>query len=281
MRNVTVTIKKRSNRTAASKTLPSYKKPPVQEVAIGFVYAELTALKIPHIGILWEKFRKDFPLVEHAAPLFHRNAVTDAATGLPLPRIWFIDPTEARLIQIQNDRFYFNWRHRDDHDAYPRYENIAHQFKTYLAVFENFLNEMQLGALKPLELELTYINHIPKGQGWETVDNLSGVFTDLCWDPTRDRFLPKPTSIAWHASFALPEDKGQMRIRLSEAKRKSDSVPLIILELSAKGSSKHESANQMWDWYAVAHEWIVRGFSDITTPEIQFQHWEREDVSRS
>ena len=35
--------------------------------------------------------------------------------------------------------------------------------------------------------------------------------------------------------------------------------------------------NAIHEWYDVAHEWIVRGFTDLTTPEIQ-RVWEREDA---
>ena len=32
------------------------------------------------------------------------------------------------------------------------------------------------------------------------------------------------------------------------------------------------------EWFDVAHEFIVRGFTDLTTPEVQRSVWEREDA---
>ena len=273
-------FKKKSKRTTSQPGLPSYKKPPVNEVAIGFTFENLDTLKIPHIGLLWERFRNDYPLIEHALPLATNQVIPiDSATGLALPRVWFIDKAENRLIQVQSNQFYFNWRHRKDQDAYPRYENIVREFKSHLTVLQGFLNDVGLGTLRPSECELTYINQIPKGQGWEIVDDWHNVVTDFCWRKDARRFLPVPANLTWQASFALPDEKGRMRIRLAEAKRKADDMPLLVLELSTRGLGKDKSIEAIWDWYPVAHEWIVRGFTDITSPEMHHKHWEREDVT--
>ena len=31
----------------------------------------------------------------------------------------------------------------------------------------------------------------------------------------------------------------------------------------------------MWNWFDLAHEWIVRGFADLTTEKIQQNIWRR------
>ncbi len=277
--------KKRSAlKTPPHTALPSYKTPPVSEVAIGVFFNSLPALKIiPHIGALWQKFRKDYPRAEHAIPIeLKGNIEIDDVTGLPLPRVWFIDDTESKLIQVQSNFFCFNWRrHQNENAVYPHYDAIAKEFRSNLAIFQQFLSEMGFGNLEPTELELTYINHIPQGSGWETIDEVSKVVTDLCWNAAAPRFLPKPSNLAWHAAFSLPDRAGRLRIKLNEAKRKVDAHPLIVLELSAKGIGEDNSIESIWDWYSIAHEWIVRGFTDLTTEEMQFSHWGRNDVARS
>ena len=276
--------KKRSAlKTPPHTALPSYKTPPVSEVAIGVFFNSLPALKIiPHIGALWQKFRKDYPRAEHAIPIeLKGNIEIDAVTGLPLPRVWFIDDTESKLIQVQGNFFCFNWRRHQNQDLdYPHFKAIAKEFHLNVSIFQDFLNEMGFGGLDPTELELTYINHIPKGSGWETIDEVNKVVTDLCWNADTSRFLPKPSNIAWQTAFALPDDAGRLRVKLTEAKRKVDSHPLIVLELSARGIGKDSSIDHIWQWYSLAHEWIVRGFTDLTTEEMQFVHWGRDDVAR-
>ena len=55
--------------TGSGNALPSYKRPPVDEVVCGFRFERLRGLKVPHIGLLWEKFRNEYPTVQHAIPI--------------------------------------------------------------------------------------------------------------------------------------------------------------------------------------------------------------------
>ncbi|GAG78987.1 unnamed protein product, partial [marine sediment metagenome] len=45
--------------------LPSYKNPPVNEVVCGLRFDTPDKLRIPHIGFLWDKFRADYPIIQH------------------------------------------------------------------------------------------------------------------------------------------------------------------------------------------------------------------------
>jgi len=259
-------------------SLPSYKKPPINEVVCGFRYKPLGEFKIPHIGLLWEKFRNDYPGLEHAIPIAtDANILVDASTGAPIPRVWFISSEGSQLVQFQADRYYFNWRQRGD--VYPRYSTIIRKFERAKTVLDEFVEELHLGAIEPIEYELTYINQIPKGQGWETADDLPKVFTDFNWERRDGRFLSNPTNTSWRTRFALPEDKGWLTGKLSQGKRKDDEVPVLVFELAAKGIDADKSLTTMRTWFDLAHEWIVRGFADLTTDEIQRTTWEREDAA--
>jgi uncharacterized protein (TIGR04255 family) len=140
----------------------------------------------------------------------------------------------------------------------------------------DFFNEFEFGDLEPIECELTYINHIPKGEGWNTIDDFPGIFSDFVWNYKDGRFLPKPQKVAWHAEFLLPEDKGHLFISLKHAIRTEGQVPLLVLELKTIGIDKTAREEGIREWFDLAHEWIVRGFTDSTTPEIQ-KIWEREE----
>jgi hypothetical protein len=123
---------------------------------------------------------------------------------------------------------------------------------------------------------LTYINHIPKGSGWETIDDLPKIIRDFTWQKEKHRFLPNPTNIAWQVRFELPDNKGWLNVKLSQATRKADGVPSLILELTAKGFGEEKTEEAMRKWFDLAHEWIVRGFTDLTGTEIQETIWKRE-----
>lgn len=53
------------------------------------------------------------------------------------------------LLQIQNNRFFRNWRRRVD--AYPHFDDLAATFRSDLALFQSFLEEAKLQA-QPIAL---------------------------------------------------------------------------------------------------------------------------------
>lgn len=265
-------------RWCSAETLPSYKKPPVIEVVSGMRFHTPETFTIPYIGLLWNKFRSEYPVVQHALPIgSHPDQIPiDQATGFPLPRVWFINEQDNQLVQFQFDRFYYNWRSRND--VYPRYSNVIKNFENVRNTVESFFHEVKMGELVPIECELTYINHIPKGQGWETINDLSGVFRYFTWTQKEDCFLPNPAGLTWQAMFNLPEKKGQLTASLSHATRKEDNLQTLVFELKARGIDETNDRDTVRQWFDLAHEWIVRGFADITTPEIQNRVWERENA---
>jgi len=256
--------------------LPIYKKPPVNEVVCGLRFNTPDKLRIPHIGLLWNKFRSSYPLIQHAPPLASTqgNVVIDRSSGTPLPRVWFVNESDDQLVQFQVDRFYFNWRRRKN--AYPRYSYVIKRFEDVWSTVVKFFNEFEFGEFTPIECELSYVNHIPKGEGWDTINDCSKIFSDFVWNQMSERFLPNPENIAWQAKFALPESKGNLTVSLKQAIRAEDKVPLLVFELTARWQCEINDKKVIRDWFDVAHEWIVRGFTDLTTPDMQRTIWERE-----
>lgn len=258
-------------------TLPSYKNPPINEVVCGVLFQTPENLRIPHIGLLWDKFRQEYPIIQHAVPIAGAKSEIpiDPVTALPMQRVWFINKADDQLIQFQFDRFYFNWRRKKN--GYPRYSHVINNFQSAEDNLENFFKEFDLGELKPTGYELSYINHIPKGQGWNTLDDLSRVFTDFVWNDKIGRFLPNPVDIAWQTAFPLPEAKGQLTVSLKQATRVDDKIPLLLLELTARGIDESKNTKALRKWFDLARAWIVRGFADLTSSEVQKVCWERED----
>ena len=242
--------------------LPSYKNPPVNEVVCGMRFRPTAKLRIPHVGLLWDKLRADYPILQHAPTISSTKGeiLVDKVTGLPLPRVWFISTSDDQLVQFQNDRFYFNWRKRKS--DYPRYAHVISNFEKVLNAVKDLFKDFDLGELEPIEYELTYINHIPKGVGWKKIDDLTEIFTDFSWNKTNTRFLHNPEEVSWVAKFSFPENKSHLIISLKHAISIEDEVPTLIYELKAIGN---DSDDTIHNWLDLAHEWIVCGFTDLTT----------------
>jgi hypothetical protein len=57
--------------------------------------------------------------------------------------------------------------------------------------------------------------------------------------------------------------------------RVRDQMPTIKLEIQAKTPMADKSVDDSWDWYDLAHEWIVKGFADLTQEPFQQSAWKR------
>lgn len=265
--------------TKPKNSLPAYKKPPVIEVVCGIAFKKIEQFKAPHLGLFWQKIRADYPICQHAPPLGFPPDLSESIADfeLPLPRIWFINEKMNSLIQLQNNRFFYNWRKMHPDEPYPSYQTVIKQFIANLELFQAFLEEEKLGSFSPADCELTYINHILKGEGWERIFDIPDVLPDINWRSKNTRFLPEPLNIGWMTSFVLPEDKGQLHVKLDQASHKIDKRPILRLEISAKGLGADKSPKAIMNWFELAHKWIVCGFADLTNMKIQKTVWERFD----
>lgn len=263
--------------------LPSFKKPPVIEVAIAAQFKALEDLTSPRAGLLWQRFRRQFPNLElHPVlePRFERSGPAlppgfrIEIEEIPAHRVWFVSADKSHLIQVQKDRFVFNWRRVADQD-YPRYEQVREAFEEHYSVFQEFLTAEQLGELRLNQWELTYINHI------EIADSQHGGLSSvvpLLVGPMSDTFLPGPEDIALQARYRIPPDEGNTSLaRLYVmATPTLSNVPnntAFRLTLAARGNL--EQGDSLLSRLDLGREWIVRGFTEVTA-QTMHELWELE-----
>ncbi len=265
-----------------SNKLPVYKQPPLNEVVSGLFFEKIPTLRTAHFGLLWEKFANDY-LTTEDHPIFglpSKGASSDIIDidVLRPPRVWFVHKDENELIQVQQDWFIYNWRRRKGEDLYPHYEHVIKRLKECFGKFKGFLQEKDIGPAVIKECMLTYINHIPIEEDWGSLQYLHNIFVDLRLPSDEERFLPTPLNIAWVREYPLPDAKGSLVAKLNTGIRRLDNKPVLIFELSARGIGADSSEDALWAWFDLAHEWIVRGFGDLTTHEVQHKLWKRSDA---
>jgi len=268
----------------SSSALPDYDNPPVTEVVFGIQFNRLENLKAPHTGILWEKLdRNKYPECKEMPPIVHTiesfelipsqtpSVTIEAFGNPPLPRLFFINEIKNHLIQVQQDRFHQNWRRLKSDDKYPRYVTLYPKFTESWELFKSFVKELNLGIVKPDQYELTYVNHIPRGEGWVNLSDVEKVFPEFqC--KVGDRFLAEPESISWRKVYRMPNDSGRLHASLRLAVSKESNDRLMVLDLTARGFIP----DKMDAWFDMAHEWIVKGFSSLTGKSIQDSVWKRK-----
>jgi uncharacterized protein (TIGR04255 family) len=277
--------------TTANSSLPSFRKPPVVEVAVGIQFEPIERLRNPHLGLLWSRFRESFPKVEdhHPRPPVSESFEPDAAGQrlvrlqlLDVPdvsRSWFVSEHGHELIQVQQDRFVFNWRRQGPEPQYPRYAYVRGRFTEALGVFRQFLLDEDLGHLVPNQSEVLYVNHILPGGIWTGFDSLSEVIPS--WEPRfSESFLPGVEDVRFTVRYRIP-DGGQPQGRLHIAAAPGhdrDGKAILVLQLTARGRPKVQTIESALSFLDTGREWIVRGFTAFTSPEMH-REWERTNGS--
>jgi uncharacterized protein (TIGR04255 family) len=261
--------------------LPSYEHPPVTEVVFGVIFKSLDNFLVPHVGLLWERFRSEFPVcleMDPLMPVIEGTGGQESAVQInlmdrpPMPRIWLRSRDEEKLLQIQRDRFHFNWKKPSDDGEYPRYRVLAPKFESHLGMLHSFVAENQLGQVEPVQYELTYVNTILAGEGWQGIAAIQSVLPDFTWKTEAKKILPAPEAVHWRMAFPM-EGQGRLHVTVRSGKRPNDMKDLLLVELTARGMPKDASPDSMWRWFALARKWIVEGFTELTNPELHKNVW--------
>lgn len=275
---------------SASDSLPEFARPPVTEVALSLQFEPLAKLKSPVIGLLWGKFKDRYPsFEEHPAiePVIERFG-TDALQSLkiqfqvfdapPPSRVWFVNESGGELVQVQQDRFVHNWRKVRETDEYPRYSNLRQKLIDEVEVFRRFVEEEQLGELLFNQTEVTFVNIIASGEGWERHGQLNNVLTIHSGNYSDD-FFKEPENVQTALRYVIPDENeepvGRLHISVVPvilAKSKTPGFNLTFIARCTPNGSLEEAIRYL----DVGHRWIVKGFASITTRDMH-QIWERQD----
>ena len=274
----------------SERTLPDFESPPVIEVALGVQFDPPLALTSAHLGRIWEIYQRRFPKTQDQPPLPSVIETPDAKVSPgpsvqfvgvpPLPRCWFLNEAETELIQIQKDRFVRNWRKVQVGDVYPRYEQIRDGFRDDLDALVAFASRERLGEVRPTQCEATYVNHIRAGAVWQSHSEVQRVVALWRGNPKPGAgFLPEPEDVRFAVRYVITEDSGQflgrLNVDLQPGFLTSDQSPILVLTLTARGRPDGSGLQGVLNFLNRGREWIVRGFTEITTEATQQQEWKR------
>lgn len=254
--------------------------PPVVELVFGTLFKTPVPIKSAHVGRYWQKVLKDFPTLEDAAPLDQvvegKAGELSVSLGIsslpPLRRTWLISDDGRRLIQIQEDRFLFNWKREGFEVEYPSYDKVIQEFEAQLATFVDFLISVGIGEPVFRQFELTYVNHLTKASGLAEVTE-GGALIDHTRDSVGSRFLPEPEAINWRTVHPMPNNWGRLHVIATNANLLSTGEKIMRLDLTARGAPDDPSKERR-EWFDLGHEWITHGFADITSERLH-KFWSR------
>jgi uncharacterized protein (TIGR04255 family) len=265
--------------------LPDFSDPPVVETLLSAQFDRLVLPKTAHFGLYWNEIHSRYPKTEEQAelptvtephpdqpqtPLGIQFQTLDAP---PTPRFWFIDEQGTELIQVQRDRFIKNWRKTGERDKYPRYEQVRAGFDQDFIQFSEFLTRNQLGTIRVNQCEVTYINHIVAGAGWDTHLDVEKVFN--VWRQPIAPFPGPAQGVALRARFLILDDvgtfAGRLHVTIQPVTRLPDGRPMFLMELTARGQ-----VGEGTEFFDLGRKWIVKSFAELTTPAMH-KIWGRKD----
>ncbi|MAS94425.1 MAG: hypothetical protein CMO55_14595 [Verrucomicrobiales bacterium] len=256
---------------------PGFANPPVTEVAIGVFFDLIPDLVNGHFGQFWERHKDDWPTSRDARVLPYQLEQFDDSPVFgqlnlhfsqdPEVRFQFLDISETRILQLQKTAFIYNWRKAEE--DYPRFHVLNDEFTNWYTKFQAFAQDRNLSLSSPRQWEVTYVNSIPKGVLWESVQDWESVLCGpfLFPDPS---YKMKLESVVSNWSYVIGENDGRLRASVSHAK---DAEPeTLTIKLSTRGPIK----TSVEDGLKIGHNAIVTFFKDITSGKAH-SYWELED----
>lgn len=271
-----------------SRSHPRFERPPVVETVFSIEFAPLPRWEVPFFGLYWSTIRERFPRCSTQPPLLsqvenlsdepppHQPLAFMFSPTSPTVRCWFFNEPETELIQVQKDRFIYNWKRGTIHQDYPHYERIRPLLSREWNHFAEFLTNNELGQTEIRQCEVTYVNHIEMGIGWRDYGELNSVIAP--WSGVkRESLLRSPEDVEISARYRLPDGRGRLYIRAQPAIRATDRKEILQLTLTARGRPISSESGRVFDWFDVTQPSVVQSFVDFTSDEMHSLWGRTED----
>ncbi len=256
--------------TSSTKPLPEYRNPPVVEVVLAIQFKSPIGYRALDLARFEQAWIADFPHVEEKAMLpmmrIHHEEVDvmlEVFDQIPTPRLWFQNSDGDRVLQIQQDRIVVNWRRGSPDKPYPRFVSIR---ETFADAWSKLIETVQFAGFEPPQpaiCEVQYINRIDEQHGWRSTLDTASLIAP--WQGTMsDNFLPSNFPSSQKLIFPFTDRQGELLIHGWIPFPQQD---ILMLHLQARGEATAPTIDGALQFMDFAHEWIVRGFTSVTTPE--------------
>lgn len=253
-----------------------YVNAPISEVIFGVTFNQAV-----YGNLLFEliaRFKKDYPKIQLQSPLPDEtlkgytieNIIEAELTGAFLTRLFSVD--DHWLLQLQNNKFFFNWLRRDDLPTgkYPGYMEICRRF-------DELFNE----SLESIVFDKNNLNTAVKHYSliyqdrifWQDhIKNLSDIGEIIKIElPSLPRTMASsstPTNIFFKSTIPVEEIGGHVNININTGI--SSNRPVLILQSEIYGK---KDSGSMLEWFDVSRNIQQNLFENIFQQEI-LRQWQ-------
>jgi uncharacterized protein (TIGR04255 family) len=279
----------KSARAMRKDNFPSFERPPLVETVIGVQFDQIPNLTSAHLGWYWREFLdkswvrtlETVPLQdqfenfgEQSRRLPFPSLTAKMLSSLPSPRIQFMNESDDRVIQIQSTRFLYNWRKRET--VYPRFKDLYPEFIGELNRFREFLKSASLGDAGFNQWEITYVNHIEKGETWNTPDDWHKILPGLFPAPRKSSGIRLERE-SGEISFEVTPERGRLHIQIVSGKSLESGDEILELNLTARGPIVRNNPTLGLDsGIELGHRVLVEAFAGMAS-ETALKAWGKKD----
>lgn len=263
----------------------NFARPPVDEVVLSVLFQSLDGLLAPHLGQIWEEFKQDgFVKIEEQPPA---NLIVEEFPGRilkpqlqlrhtpDLARIWFTPEDRNEILQVQRDRFTFNWCKTKSSQQYPGFSSICDKFEGFYNRFCKIMRDMKIGEVTPLQYELTYIDQIKQEDGWDRLNDIGKIYNLFVDFQNSDSFWSGTESLILRTSFTLPDLHSRLHLTISNRVKMPEESQTLQTDFTLRGFPENTDYT-MIDWFKSAREQIRKKFVSLFTESIQTEIWGRK-----
>jgi uncharacterized protein (TIGR04255 family) len=262
----------------------------VAEVALAVQLAEPATDDTLTLGHYWPKIQARYPRLEPQPPLPPMAEVFGAGpptinfqlfSASPAGRYWFLSGNGEELVQVQPDRFAYNWRKEGvaepESPHYPRYEQLRERFFDVYSAFVDTC-EAEGRSVKPTWCEITYINHIDLPRD-SAIPDLATVFRRVQMTPLPGLDSPEDTTLSerYVLRDAAGEPYGRFYVTATPAYRIENQAPLMALTFVVRGMAKSPDTLGVIGLLDEGRDLIVNSFKRLTT-DAMHEEWGLKDV---
>lgn len=262
-----------------------FDRPPVDEVVLSVLFEPLYRLLAPHLGDIWKEYKRDgfvdigehppvIPAVEKFPNPTKRPELRINVTDLP--RLWFIHEDDSQIIQVQRDRFTFNWRRTTPEQQYPGFSVILNCFQVFYNRFCQIISRLEAGTVTPSQFELTYIDQLFQGTDWDTLDSIGKIYNIFVDSQPSNSFWSGAESMILRTSFPVADLNGRLHLTISNRIKKVGGQQTLQTEFTLRGFQENTEQRTIITWFKSAHGEIRKKFVSMFTEDIQTQAWKRK-----
>ena len=245
-------------------------KPPIVETSLGCFFYPIPGWNVLHFGTLFERFRGKYPNVEFPPPVIEQPqqlpiTVSWAPGDSVIPiRALFSDDKKTQLVQLQPTLFLHNWRKRDEHPTYEHYAQVLPMFRADWEVFVAFLAKNNLPRPKFTRYEMTYFNHIVRGEHWRGYEDLPKFFRNWRGFEPASAF-----DNIEQAAFTIvqPMRKGKVTVVVAPGVRISDGKEILQLNFTTTVLPVDHTDEDLLRGLDECHEIALMAFRAFVTEE--------------